>query len=91
MELLFKLIFMCVKSRGVNIGIYMIYRVSSLWDISMSKLGEIFPKKMRLFSHPCGFTLLPPLRDEHMYLKNDVTKKWLFCLIKGVFEMGLLR
>ena len=42
MELLFKLIFMCVKSRGVNIWIYMIYRVSSLWDISMSKLGEIF-------------------------------------------------
>ena len=43
---------------------------------------------MRLFSHPCGFTLLPPLLDEHMYLKNDVTKKWLFCLIKGVLKWG---
>ena len=32
-----------------------------------------------------------PLSDERMYLKNDITKKWLFCLIKGVFEMGLLR
>ena len=31
------------------------------------------------------------LSDERMYLKNDVTKKWLFSLIKGVFEMGLLR
>ena len=41
-----------------------------------------------------GGVLVPPqvlLSDEHMYLKNDVTKKWLFCLIKGVFEMGLLR
>ena len=33
----------------------------------------------------------PLLSNECMYLKNDVTKKWLFCLIKGVFEMGLLR
>ena len=32
-----------------------------------------------------------PLSDERMYLKNDVTKKWLFCLNKGVFETGLLR
>ena len=32
-----------------------------------------------------------PPPDERMYLKNDVTKKWLFCLNKGVFEMGLLR
>ena len=32
----------------------------------------------------------PPLLDERMYLKNDVTKKCLFCLNKGVFEMGLL-
>ena len=29
--------------------------------------------------------------DERMYLKNDVTKKCLFCLNKGVFETGLLR
>ena len=35
--------------------------------------------------------LQAPLSDERMYLKNDITKKWLFCLIKGVFEMGLLR
>ena len=32
-----------------------------------------------------------PLSDKRMYLKNDITKKWLFCLIKGVFETGLLR
>ena len=30
------------------------------------------------------------LLDERMYLKIDVTKKCLFCLNKGVFEMGLL-
>ena len=32
-----------------------------------------------------------PLSDECMYLKNDISKKCLFCLNKGVFEMGLLR
>ena len=55
------------------------------------KIRQNFLLKNDFFSHPCGFTLLPPLSDECMYLKNDVTKKWLFCLIKGVFEMGLLR
>ena len=40
---------------------------------------------------PSGRGVSPPLSDERMYLKNDVTKKWLFCLIKGVFETELLR
>ena len=30
------------KVKGCQYMNYMIYRVSSLWDISMSKLGEIF-------------------------------------------------
>ena len=32
-----------------------------------------------------------PLSDGRSYLKIDVTKKWVFCLIKGVFEIRLLR
>ena len=55
-----------------------------------------------IFFHPSGFTLLPPLRgrgvslpqaplsDKCIYLKVDITKKWLFCLNKGVFEIALL-
>ena len=46
------------------------------------------------FAHMGPFVPPPPpqapLLDERMYLKNDVTKKCLFCLNKGVFETGLL-
>ena len=35
--------------------------------------------------------LQAPLSDGHSYLKIDITKKWVFCLIKGVFEIRLLR
>ena len=38
MELHFNLIFMCVKSRGVNILIYIVHGVSSLCDVLMLKL-----------------------------------------------------
>ena len=31
------------------------------------------------------------LSDGRSYLKIDFTKKWVFCLIRGVFEIGLLR
>ena len=32
-----------------------------------------------------------PLSDGCIYLKIDITKNWVFCLIKGVFEIRLLR
>ena len=56
-------------------------------------MGPFIPPQGTLLDI-CGGRHSPPqalLSDECMYLKNDVTKKWLFCLIKGVFEMGLLR
>ena len=52
-------------------------------------MGKKWSKKFCAYgtSHPPPQV---PLSEERMYLKNDVTKKWLFCLNKGVFEMGLL-
>ena len=100
MEKFFKTLLMCVKSRGLNISICIVYRVRSLCDILMSKLWV--KNGVKNFAHMGPFVPLggclggrhsptqAPFSDKHMYLKNDVTKKCLFCLNKGVFETGLL-
>ena len=46
MELLLKLIFMCIKSRDVNILIYIVYEVSSLCDVLMIKLWVKIEQKI---------------------------------------------
>ena len=45
MEKLLKQLLMCVKSRGVNILIYIVYRISSLCYVLMLKLWVKLSKK----------------------------------------------
>ena len=45
-EILLRQIFMCIKSRGVNILIYIVYGVSSLCYVLMLKLWVKLSKKI---------------------------------------------
>ena len=54
-------------------------------NIDVKIISKKLSKKFRAHGTFC------PLSDGRSYLKIDVTKKWVFCLIKGVFEIRLLR